>query len=117
MLPQGRRSFTAGGTTEDAIFDTLHHSIGGEDISGHEETLSRLLHGKGLNERSKDQQHTDHPKGISMAMVPPFIRFLRRNEELLARKVSQLSIMLREAKGGGLIDLMHCIEIRCTVLC
>jgi hypothetical protein len=31
--------------------------------------------------------------------VPPFIRFLRRNEELLARKVSQLSIMLREAKG------------------
>ena len=32
-------------------------------------------------------------------LVPPFIQFLRRNEDLLAKKVSQLSIMLREAKG------------------
>lgn len=31
--------------------------------------------------------------------VPPFIQFLRRNEEQLAEKVSQLSIMLSEAKG------------------
>ena len=100
MLLQGRRSINAGSPTEDAIFDTLHHSIGGEDFTGHEETLSRLLQGKGMDDKSKDQRNTDQPKGISMAMVPPFIRFLRRNEELLARKVSQLSIMLREAKGG-----------------
>lgn len=105
-----------GGLSQDAMFDTLHHSLGGEGVSNHEETLGRLLRGKGTDDRGKDQRHTECPKGISMAMVPPFIRFLRRNEESLAKKVSQLSIMLREAKGERPISVLYSTVLHRTVI-
>ena len=37
----------------------------------------------------------------SMTLVAPFMRFIRKNEDALSKKVAHLSILLREAKGAS----------------
>lgn len=52
-----------------------------------------------FEERWKKHRSFDYTRGSSIAAVAPFVRFIRRNEEALSKKVAQLSILLREARG------------------
>lgn len=58
-----------------------------------------LVEDRGIDKGTGQKQNAIDTKQPSADLVPPFIRFLRRNEEVLAKRVSQLSVMLREAKG------------------
>ena len=45
------------------------------------------------NSKSSSSTHA------SMTLVAPFMRFIRKNEDALSKKVAHMSILLREAKG------------------
>jgi hypothetical protein len=73
-------------------------SVGDDMLKSREPQDIRLAEERGVD-NWMGQKYLAFSHQSPVELVPPFIRLLRRNEELLAKKVSQLSIMLREAKG------------------
>lgn len=53
----------------------------------------------------------------SMALVAPFLRFIRKNEDMLSKKVAHLSILLREAKGRYRIYFPLCFNFLSAKSC
>ena len=52
-----------------------------------------------FDSRWKRHRSVTYTEATSMALIAPYIKFIRRNEEVLSRKVAKLSMLLREAKG------------------